>query len=68
MNKKTFEFKDGIKAHLINTDKYKTDIACIILTTSLKRETVTKNALIPFMLKRGTIDYVLFCNLNFRLL
>ena len=54
MNKKTFEFKDGIKAHLINTDKYKTDIACIILTTSLKRETVTKNALIPFMLKRGT--------------
>ena len=36
MNKKTFEFKDGIKAHLINTDKYKTDIACIILTTSLK--------------------------------
>ena len=33
---------------------YKTDISCIIITTPLKRETVTKNALIPFMLRRGT--------------
>ena len=54
MNKDTFELKDGIKAHLINTDKFKTDMTCIILTTELKRDTVTKNALIPFMLKRGT--------------
>ena len=57
MNKETLELKDGIKAHLICTDKYKTDIACIILTTELKRESVTKNALIPFMLKRGTQKY-----------
>ena len=29
-------------------------MSCIILTTTLKRDTVTKNALIPFMLRRGT--------------
>lgn len=54
MSKKTVELKKGIKAHFINTDLYKTDLTCIILTTPLKRETVTKNALIPFMLRRGT--------------
>ena len=54
MNEKIVELKEGVKAHLINTNKYKTDITCIILTTELKRDTVTKNALIPFLLKRGT--------------
>ena len=54
MNKNTVELKQGIKAHFINTDKYKTDLSCIILTVPLKREIVTKNALIPFLLRRGT--------------
>ena len=54
MSKKTVELKKGIKVHFINTDLYKTDLTCIIITTPLKRETVTKNALIPFMLRRGT--------------
>lgn len=54
MNKTSIELKQGVKAHIINTDLYKTDLTCIILTTKLKRETVTKNALIPFLLRRGT--------------
>lgn len=54
MSKNTIEIKNGVKVHLINTDKYKTDFTCVFLTTELKREIVTKNALIPFLLKRGT--------------
>jgi predicted Zn-dependent peptidase len=54
MNKNTVELKQGSKAHFINTDKHKTDLSCVILTVPLKREIVTKNALIPFLLRRGT--------------
>lgn len=54
MGKNSLELKQGIKVHFIKTDLYKTDLSCIILTTTLKRDTVTKNALIPFMLRRGT--------------
>lgn len=54
MSKNSLELKQGIKAHFIKTDLYKTDLTCIILTTTLKKDTVTKNALIPFMLRRGT--------------
>ena len=54
MNRKIVELKQGIKAHFINTDKHKTDLTCVILTVPLKREYVTKNALIPFLLRRGT--------------
>lgn len=46
--------KEGIKAHFIKTDLFKTNLICIMLTTKLERETVTKNALIPFLLRRGT--------------
>ena len=54
MNKTSCDLKQGIKAHFIKTDLYKTDLSCIIITTPLKREMVTLNALIPFMLRRGT--------------
>lgn len=54
MNKTSCDLKQGIKAHFIKTDLYKTDLTCIIITTPLKREIVTLNALIPFMLRRGT--------------
>ena len=49
-----FEIKSGIKAHLIQNDIFKTNIACVILTTPLERNTVTANALIPFLLRSGT--------------
>lgn len=50
----SFEIKSGIKAHLIQNDIFKTNIACVLLTTPLERETVTQNALLPFLLRSGT--------------
>ena len=57
MSKESFDLKQGIKAHVINTDLYKTNMICVIITMPLDRENVTKNALIPFMLRRGTQKY-----------
>ena len=54
MKKKTFEIKTGIKMHSISTDVFKTNLVCIIITSPIKKETITKNALIPFVLRRGT--------------
>lgn len=57
MKKKTLEIKSGIKLHMIQTDYFKTNLVCIIVTMPLKEETITKNALIPFVLRRGTNKY-----------
>ena len=48
------EIKKGIKIHYINTDKFKTNLVAIFLTTDLDKEAVTKNALIAPVLTRGT--------------
>ena len=47
------EIKKGINFHKINTNKFKTNLFAVFLTTSLKRETVTENALLPLVLRRG---------------
>ena len=57
MSEKIIELKEGINAHLIKNDKFKTNLICIMLTETLKRDTVTKNALIPLLLKRGCKNY-----------
>jgi len=57
MSEKIVDLKEGVKAHLIKNDIFKTNLICIMLTTPLKRETVTLNALIPFLLKRGTVNF-----------
>lgn len=57
MADKKLELKPGIKTHLIKTDVFKTNLISIIITTPLKRKTITKNALIPFLLKRGSQKY-----------
>ena len=57
MSENQIEIKEGIKIHLINTDIFKTNLICVMLTVPLKREQVTKNALIPFLLKRGTNNF-----------
>lgn len=48
------EIKKGIKLHTIKTEKFKTNLIAIMLTTKLNRENVTKNALVPAVLRRGT--------------
>ena len=48
------EIKKGITIHLINTNKFKTNLIAIFLSTTLKRENVTKNAVLASILRRGS--------------
>lgn len=57
MEKKDFEIKQGIKAHLIKTDLFKTNMISCIITVPLTKENVTKNALMVSMLRRGTAHF-----------
>ena len=54
MEYKKSEIKKGINLHTIKTDKFKTNLIAIFLTTKLERETVTKNAVISALLRRGS--------------
>ena len=54
MNYETIEIKEGIKFHHINTNLFKTNLLAIFLATPLKRETVTLDALLTSVLRRGT--------------
>lgn len=54
MNCKETEIKKGIKMHTIKTDKFKTNLIAVFLTTKLTREDVTKNALVSTILRRGS--------------
>jgi predicted Zn-dependent peptidase len=67
LQEKIIEIYEGIKVHLINTNKFKTDLIGIFLITDLNRETVTKNALIPAILKRGTINHPTMKDINIEL-
>ena len=54
MNYKKHKIKKGINLHTIQTDSFKTDLISVFITTKLNRENVTKNAIIPMVLKRGS--------------
>ena len=51
---KNIEIKQGVNLHLLNNNIFKTDLITVFLTTPLKKKTVTLNALIPAVLRRGT--------------
>lgn len=57
MPDKKYEIKKGIKFHEIETNKFKTNLFAIFLTVPLKKETVTKNALLAATLRRGTMEF-----------
>lgn len=46
--------KKGIKVHSLKTNKFKTNLIAIFLTSELSRKTVTSNALISAVLRRGS--------------
>ena len=50
------EIKRGIKTHMIQTNKFKTNLFAIFLSVPLNRQSVTQNALIPAVLRRGTAN------------
>ena len=53
-NVKNIEIKKGINLHIIKTNKFKTNLLAAFLSTPLNKDTVTKNALIPAILRRGS--------------
>ena len=57
MIKDTFEIKQGIKAHIIENELFKTNIVCVLLTVPLTNENVTNNALVPFFIRSGSKNY-----------
>lgn len=54
MEYKGNELKQGIKLHTIKTDKFKTNLVAVFLSTGLDRKNVTKNALISMLLRSGS--------------
>ena len=49
---------EGIKIHKIETNQFKTNLHAVFLATPLKRENVTKDALIAAVLRRGTKNII----------
>lgn len=54
MNYQTQNLKEGINLHLIKTNNFKTNLYAVFLTTPLKRENVTLDAVLTAVLRRGT--------------
>lgn len=46
--------KEGVTLHEIKTDKFKTNLCAVFLSTPLTRENITKGALVPMVLRRGS--------------
>ena len=49
------ELLPGVSLSCLQTDKFKSDCLSVSLLTALDRETVSKNALLPRVLARGTV-------------
>ena len=47
----------GVWLSCLETDKFKSDCISMSLLTELDRETISKNALLPRVLARGTVSY-----------
>ena len=54
MEEQVIKLNERIFIHLMKTDKFKSNVVAAFLLTDLDKETVTKNALIPAVLRRGT--------------
>lgn len=51
------EIKQGVTLHLINNKNFKTDFTVFFLSLPLEKETITKNALLPAVLRSGCKKY-----------
>lgn len=54
-NHRTLE--NGINLYTCATNKFKTTTVCLFMHKNLRKETATKTALLPFVLKRGTRNF-----------
>ena len=57
MEMKRAEIMPGMWLNHLQSDKFKTACLSITMLTQLSRETASMNALIPFVLRRGTMGY-----------
>lgn len=57
MSIKRYELCEGVALNVFNTDKFKNNYLSVSFATPLKRETASKNALLPLILTRGTKSY-----------
>lgn len=48
---------NGIDLYMCSTDKFKTTTLCMFIHQNLQKETATMTALLPFVLKRGTMNF-----------
>ena len=64
MKYKEIGIKKGIKLHLIQTDKFKTNLIAVFLTLPLTQENVTKDALISAILRRGSKNMPTLTQIN----
>ncbi len=54
MKESIVRINEKVVIHFIKTDKFKSNVIATFLLTELNRENITKNALIPAVLRRGT--------------
>lgn len=54
MNYSSKSVKGGIDVHFVNTDKFKTNLFSVFITTPLNRDNVTMDAMLAAVLRRGT--------------
>ena len=57
MKKYRNEIMPGVWLTVLNTDKFKTGHLCVKLLTALTRENASKNAVLPSVLRRGSVRY-----------
>lgn len=58
---------EGVNLNLITTDKFKSNLISVYIVRPLLRSEVTKNALLPMVLKRGTKNYKTFADIQKKL-
>lgn len=54
LKERVVRINEKVVIHFIKTDKFKSNVVAAFLLTELNRENITKNALIPAVLRRGT--------------
>ena len=64
MRYKEKEIKKGIKLHLIQTEKFKTNLIAIFLSLPITKENVTKNSLVTAVLRRGSKNMPTLAQIN----
>ncbi len=64
---KSKELRSGVNLHIVDAPKFKTNLLSVFFNIPMKRETVTRAALLPSVLKRGCKTYPTLKDMSRRL-